>query len=105
MKRGKKKELQEIAKRRIESLVNFVINNSEIKYEDREKVLELCLKIWKKYNLRKFPVFKRYFYCKNCKEVMIPGETARVRIRGKKKKYITIKCLNCNQNKRIPLSN
>ncbi|MBO3801009.1 MAG: hypothetical protein QXS21_01105 [Thermoproteota archaeon] len=103
MKKGKK-ELQKIAKKRIKNLINFVINNSEINYEDRKKVLELCLKIWKKYNLRNFSVFKRYFYCKNCKELIIPGETARIRIRGNKKKYITIRCLNCNQNRRIPLS-
>ena len=100
-----KKELQEIAKKRIENLINFVIDHNEVKYEDRKKVLELCFKVWKKYNLRKFPIFKRYFYCNNCKKVIIPGETAKIRIRGgKRMKYITIKCLNCNKNKKILLN-
>jgi RNase P subunit RPR2 len=90
MKKEKKKELQEIAKKRVEKLVNFVIDNSEVKYEDRKKVLELCLKIWKKYNLRNFSVFKRYFYCKNCKKVIIPGETARIRIIAKKNQQTPI---------------
>jgi len=99
-----RRKSKKIAKERIKKIIDFVLEYSHVlKDEEKEKALELCLKIWKRNNLRNFPIFKRYFYCHHCKSILIPGRTSTIRIRTGKVKYITIKCLRCFKNYRIPL--
>ncbi len=39
--------------------------------------------------------------CKKCGELLIPGRTARVRVKSKRQKHIVQTCLNCGYMKRI----
>ena len=45
----------------------------------------------------------RYFFCKKCKSFIMPGITARVRVRQNRYPHITIFCTKCKNYRRIPL--
>ncbi len=45
----------------------------------------------------------KYFFCKKCKSFIMPGITARVRIRQNRYPHITIFCMKCKNYRRIPL--
>jgi len=92
------------AKEEIERLLQFALDWAAVDPERSEKALEIALKIWKKHNLRNYPIFKRYFYCHNCKQVLVPGRSARVRIRPGKVMRIVVNCSKCGANYRIPLA-
>ena len=51
----------------------------------------------------KFPRKWRYFFCRKCKTFIIPGITARVRIRSRPTPHIVVYCLRCKNYKRIPI--
>ncbi|NIM45205.1 MAG: hypothetical protein GTO54_06160 [Nitrososphaeria archaeon] len=37
----------------------------------------------------------KHFICRGCKRVLIPGVTARFRVRTKREKHIAVTCLRC----------
>ena len=43
----------------------------------------------------KFPRELRIYVCRGCKRILIPGRTARVRIKRKDKSFLVITCLRC----------
>ncbi|MHA1615893.1 MAG: ribonuclease P protein component 4 [Candidatus Njordarchaeales archaeon] len=51
----------------------------------------------------KIPKRFKYFYCKKCKNFLIPGKTMRIRLRQRREPHITITCLLCGSIKRIPI--
>jgi len=50
----------------------------------------------------KFPKKWRYYFCRKCKSFIMPGVTARVRIRCNRMPHIVIYCRKCKNYKRIP---
>lgn len=70
--------------------------------EVARKEIELGLKLLRKARARK-PLQYRRYVCKNCLIPLIPGLTARVRIRSNKKQVIiTLTCLKCGWVMRKP---
>ena len=51
----------------------------------------------------KIPKIYKYFYCKQCKSLIIPGKTMVVRLRTNRTSHIVIRCLKCGYIKRIPI--
>jgi len=41
--------------------------------------------------------------CKHCKSFILPGVNCRVRIKQQREPHVTITCLNCGKQTRIPL--
>jgi ribonuclease P protein subunit RPR2 len=66
------------------------------------RMVEHALKLSQKTNVR-IPREKKLFLCKKCGTILIPGKTAMIRLHRKgRRSYISIKCLNCGNIKRIP---
>jgi len=100
-RRGRKpREMRAIAKERIKILMELAIKNGlENKIDRADRYVYLARKIGMKYNVRIPRKYKR-FICKKCKRALIPGITARVRIRRGKVVYT---CLRCGGAKRYIL--
>ncbi len=54
------------------------------------------------FNVR-IPKKYKYFYCKRCKNLLIPGKTMIVRVRQNRFPHISIICTYCRSIKRIPI--
>ena len=98
-----KKPSKHAARERINRLVDVALEMSSQDTVRSEAALTTALKILRKYNVRGVPLFKRYFYCHECKHVVVPGRTATVRVSPGKVKSLSITCLKCGQTYRIPL--
>jgi RNase P subunit RPR2 len=98
-----KKPSKHAARERINRLVDVALEMSSQDTVRSEAALTTALKILRKYNVRGVPLFKRYFYCHECKRVIIPGRTATVRVSSGKVKALSITCLKCGHAYRIPL--
>lgn len=75
------------------------------------KNVELCrenqhniVKLTNKKSIKLSPEMK-YFYCKKCELMLVPGESARVRTKSKRNKHVVVTCLNCNTFKRYVITN
>ncbi len=93
----RKKYMQRIARERIEIL--YELAREEAIRGDEElakRYIEHMVKLSRKYNVRIPKEMKRHF-CKKCYTFLIPGKTARVRL---KKGKVVIKCLRCGSYKR-----
>ncbi len=98
-RRDRKRIARKIARERIEILFELARERAEegdIKLSRR--YVDLLLKIARKYNIR-LPREKKYHICKECHTFLIPGKTAKVRL---KKGKVVIKCLHCGAYKRYP---
>lgn len=70
--------------------------------EVARKEIELGLRLLRKARARK-PLLYRRYVCRNCLVPLIPGLTARVRIRSNRKQVIiTLTCLQCGWVMRKP---
>ncbi len=49
----------------------------------------------------KIPKQYKFYFCRRCKEFLIPGVTMRVRIRKNREPHITIYCEKCKSYRRI----
>jgi len=67
---------------------------SDVPREYREKYLRLIRKVSMKTRTR-VPPYLKLFYCKKCKEVLLPGVNAVYRVRSRPYKHIAVKCLRC----------
>jgi ribonuclease P protein subunit RPR2 len=95
---------KERAKKQVEAMLEFALDWASVDINRSEKTLEAAMRIWKKHNLRDYPTFKRYFYCHECKRMLIPGRSAKVRLRPGKVPRIIISCLKCGSKYKIPLA-
>ena len=89
-----------IAKERIEILLNQAKINFENHSERSKKYVELARKIGKRYNVRFTKEQKRSF-CKKCNQLLISNNTSEVE-KDPRKKLIIIKCMNCGNIYRNP---
>ncbi len=89
-----------IAKERVELLFSLAETAAMGgKLELSRRYIELMLKIARKHNIRLGRDKKRMF-CKSCHTFLLPGRTAKVRL---KKGRVIIKCEVCGTYKRYPL--
>ena len=51
----------------------------------------------------KMPRRWRYFFCRKCKSFIMPGITARIRVRQNRYPHVVIYCEKCKNYKRIPI--
>lgn len=99
-RRGRrKKEDVLIARERIIWLFKSARDFFERGWIDHSRrCLQLAKKIGMRYNVRIPRELKRLF-CKKCYTLLLPGRTARVRL---KKSRIIVTCLNCGNIRRYP---
>ncbi|XP_043266811.1 ribonuclease P protein subunit rpr2 [Venturia canescens] len=76
----------------------FVAGKSEVAASHYGNVMMSCAK---KAVLRVEPEVKRTI-CKSCQSPLIPGETARIRIKSKPVKAVQWTCLVCKTTRKIP---
>ncbi len=67
---------------------------SDVPREYRIKYLKLLKRISMKTRTR-LPAHLKLFYCKKCKEVLLPGVNAVYRVRSRPYKHVAVKCLLC----------
>jgi len=98
-----RKVVKDLAIQRSYLLFNYAVDR--VKKGDlnlARRYIELGLKLLRKANASKPYVYRRYV-CKNCYIPLIPGLTARVRIKSNKKQIITTTtCLMCGWVSRKP---
>lgn len=102
-KRMKRKEyIKDIASQRIDILFNLTKVVIKEDFELASKYVELIRRIAMKAQVR-LPRSKKMWICKKCNTLLIPGFTARIRIRCNRMTHIVITCLNCGNIKRYPV--
>lgn len=96
-----KESIKKIAEERIRILFNQAAKAlKEGEIERSKKYIKLAKKIGMKAQVAIPKDLKRKF-CKKCYALLIGGQTARIRIK-KKKKYVTYTCLSCGNVQRYP---
>ncbi|MCX8161780.1 MAG: ribonuclease P [Candidatus Bathyarchaeota archaeon] len=68
-----------------------------------DRYVEIARRISMKTRIRIPNIYKRYYICRKCKRLIVPGYTCRIRIRSKGNPRIIITCLRCGAIKRIPI--
>ena len=82
----------------ISHLENIIIDSSldlDIRNSAAEDIFRTCMR-----HNRTIPESVKALICRGCKGILIPGETARIRIRNRIR--ITT-CLICSRERRLPL--
>ncbi|MEM2739392.1 MAG: ribonuclease P protein component 4 [Candidatus Bathyarchaeia archaeon] len=92
-----------IALERIERLFELALKYFEKNPEIADRYVEVARRISMKAKVRIPKTYKRYFVCRGCKRLMVPGYTCRIRIRSEGSPRIIITCLRCGAIKRIPI--
>jgi ribonuclease P protein subunit RPR2 len=93
------KEIKKVAEERIDLLFEYAEEQAfENNLELSRRYIVLARRIGMKYKIKLKPQYKILF-CKNCNNFLLPGKTARVRLKNHK---TVIKCLKCNTYKRHP---
>jgi len=95
-----KQKYIDIAKERIERLLELAREEFEKNPERSRDYIKLARKIGMRYNVRLKKEQKRSF-CKKCNQLLIPEKNSKVEIDSEKKLKI-IKCLNCGNIYRYP---
>ncbi|WP_456487228.1 ribonuclease P protein component 4 [Candidatus Alkanophaga liquidiphilum] len=91
--------VRDIALQRIERLFELAETFFEDD-DDRRRCVELARRIGMRYRVR-LPKHLKMKMCRKCNAFLIPGLTARVRLRPKRR-YITTTCLRCGHETRRP---
>ncbi|MGH9909222.1 MAG: ribonuclease P protein component 4 [Nitrososphaerales archaeon] len=89
-----KKAHKDLALQRIEILVQNALETAKSDPKLAQKRALLAKKISMKFRVR-LPYQIRQLFCKKCKEFIIPGKTARVRVGRTNVKAVRITCLKC----------
>ena len=98
MKRRRRRR-EDIAVQRIERLFELAEEEARAGVEKRSsRYLQLARAIGMRYRVR-IPRHLKMRSCKGCYALLIPGKTARVRLR---EEYITTTCLRCGKQMRRP---
>lgn len=94
--------IKDLARQRIFILFNKSLSTVTTNPELARRYVEIALAISRKSGV---PIPKQFKlnYCKKCHSFLMPGVTARIRLRGKGKKRLVIKCLSCGRIFRYPL--
>jgi RNase P subunit RPR2 len=96
LKPKRKEEVIELAK----EILQYAINNARDDYEVANKLTQAVRRILMKFNLRLGYEWRR-FICHGCKNLIVPGVNARVRISSQRRAVITT-CLSCGKvNRKI----
>jgi len=99
-KTSRKKRIIKFAKKHIEELFNKAIEEYQINPYIASKYIDLILEISKRTNVR-LPKKIKMFICKKCRNLLVPGKNATVRIDSRGHKLI-IHCKVCGNIKRYP---
>lgn len=99
--RDKKQAIKEIAQERVEILVAGALAEKDVALAGRQAAL--AKKIAMRHRLR-LPYSVRQLFCKNCKEFIVPGRTARVRTGRSNTRAVRITCGKCGHTYRKVLA-
>jgi RNase P subunit RPR2 len=91
----KNRQAKAEASRIARELLNLAIDNSGSNLELAKKQAELARRLLLKFNIRFDWGLKRY-YCHGCKQLIIPGVNARVRL-GHGTTVIHLTCIECGR--------
>lgn len=97
--RQRKEKQSQIAKERVELLLQQAEKSLSKEPEQSRKYVMLLKRIMERTNLR-LPSIKKRF-CKHCYTLLIPGKTVRVRAKRGKLSYT---CLHCGKSARLSYS-
>ncbi|MGP8329451.1 MAG: ribonuclease P protein component 4 [Methanosarcinaceae archaeon] len=100
-KRKQKSLIRDLAVQRIERLFELADNEFGQNPKRSDRYVYLARRIGMRYRVR-FPSKLKRMICKHCRSYLVPGSSARVRLR---KRYITVTCLRCNKQMRYPYKN
>ena len=94
-----KRQIADLAVERIERLFELAEIAAKRGQEQRsDRYTQLARAIGMRYRVR-IPRHLKMRLCKRCHRLLIPGKTARVRLRGE---YMTTTCLRCGEQMRRP---
>ncbi|RLI00457.1 ribonuclease P [Candidatus Bathyarchaeota archaeon] len=96
----RKKEIREIARERIEILMENALKMMEQDEKLAQRYVYLARKVSMKSRV-KIPRKWKIFICRGCKKLMIPGLNCRVRIQRRRKSHVVLTCLMCGHIKRF----
>ena len=110
MTRGKrqlKKQLMKLRKKIVLEHINVMLQTAleqarKGRLNIAEKLGLLARKLARSTGV-KIPRYWKFFFCRKCKTFLIPGVTARIRVRSKREPHIVIYCYKCKNFKRIPI--
>ena len=95
----RKRKQEDLALQRIERLFEFAEAAARNEQELRSRrYLELARTIGMRYRVR-IPRHLKARICRRCHALLIPGKTARIRLRGE---YLSTTCLSCGEQMRRP---
>lgn len=101
MRKGKPNFLLQIARERIEILLNLAEKELKTHPERARRYVDLARKLGMKYNIR-FPKKLKRKFCKKCGVVWIPGYNVMVRVNSRKK-AVEYRC-ECGAVRCFPLN-
>ena len=94
-----KRQIVDLAVERIERLFELAEAAAKAGQEQRsDRYTQLARVIGMRYRVR-IPHHLKMRLCKRCHRLLIPGKTARVRLKGE---YMTTTCLRCGEQMRRP---
>ncbi|MEM3546076.1 MAG: ribonuclease P [Candidatus Bathyarchaeia archaeon] len=97
-----KNSMRQIARERMEILLEKAIQIHEIKPQLAQRYVELARRIGMKTRV-KIPREYRRLICRGCKQFIHPGCTLRVRVKHGGVRHITYTCLRCGRIVRVPI--
>jgi ribonuclease P protein subunit RPR2 len=89
-----KKSQKDLALQRIEILMRNALKTSKDNPELARRQAQLAKNMGMKFRVR-LPYEIRQLFCKKCKSLIIPGQSARVRLGRTKVRALRITCLKC----------
>jgi ribonuclease P protein subunit RPR2 len=93
---------KQIAKQRVQILFQQATRTFKTNPELAKSHLVTARKIAMAARIRLPTNYKRQI-CKNCNALLVPGTTSRVRIQPRRESHLVITCLQCGNQKRIPM--
>ncbi len=90
--------IKDLAVQRINRLFELADQEFEENPKRSDRYVLLARRIGMRFRVR-FPKTLKRRMCKHCRSYLVPGSSARVRLRGR---YITVTCLRCNKQMRYP---
>jgi ribonuclease P protein subunit RPR2 len=95
----RRRRIEDLAVQRIERLFQLAeVAAKEGREQRSQRYIELARAIGMRYRVR-IPKHLKMRLCKRCHALLIPGKTARVRLRSE---YMTTTCLRCGEQMRRP---
>uniref|UniRef100_A0A7C3J3P8 Ribonuclease P protein component 4 n=1 Tax=Candidatus Methanomethylicus mesodigestus TaxID=1867258 RepID=A0A7C3J3P8_9CREN len=94
--------VQDIARQRIDRLINMAAEKASSRPDLSRRYISMALTISRRTRIR-IPRSKKRLFCKKCTTFLLPGKTARVRVRQHRSPHVSVCCLVCGHVKRYPL--